>query len=58
MGGSISEFEKYALDADYCGNKPTDASGQDVMWNPDAIAAGNLIDREDPNVKSLYASFL
>ena len=58
MGGSLSEFEKYALTAEYCGEHGVVNTGTDVMWNPDALQAGNLIDREDPNVKTLYKSFL
>ena len=57
MGGSLSEHEKEALEADYCGKASVDRTKTDVLWNPDAIAAGHLLDREDPNVKSIYASF-
>ena len=58
MGGSLSEFEKYALTADYCGKHGVDSTDTDILWNPDALAAGTLIDREDPDIKTLYRSFL
>ena len=57
MGAGLSENEKFAMGANYSDKSGVDATNQDIMWNTDAIKAGQLIDREDPAIQSLYTSF-
>lgn len=56
MGASQSEFEKQIQDLDYAGAFGTDESDQKcaVYRNYEALEKGHLVDRDQPDVHSLY----
>ena len=59
MGANLSQNDQNILDMDYCGVHGVDneIEKHDVMRNPDAIQAGRLLDREDPDIVSIYKLF-